>query len=307
MKEFFYFKNLSFDFQSILMKILLQYLLIVCLSSCAQKIELKKSISLPQKISETSGLLWDGKDLITHNDSGGKAELYVISEKDGHIKRTIKITNAKNVDWEDLAQDDEYIYIADTGNNSGNRTDLTIHKIKKEDFYGSDKVKSEKIKFKYQNQTINASSNQKNNFDCEAITIYNHQLLLLTKNKNDGWTQLYSLPTEKGEYVITPINSLNVNCLITSLDYNRDCDLFMATAYNAKQESFVLIFNDLLNVESKYDKITLTSTLNYSNQIESVAFKNKNEIYITREYSNKKVKGTRYKHKEKLFLFKVKP
>lgn len=30
------------------------------------------------------------------------------------------------MDWEDIAQDNEYIYIAETGNNLGMRTDLKI-------------------------------------------------------------------------------------------------------------------------------------------------------------------------------------
>jgi hypothetical protein len=33
------------------------------------------------------------------------------------VLRTVAITNATNVDWEDIAQDASYIYIGDIGNN----------------------------------------------------------------------------------------------------------------------------------------------------------------------------------------------
>jgi hypothetical protein len=66
-------------------------------------------------------------NIITHNDSGGQANLYEINASTGAL-RTVAITNATNVDWE-YAQDASYIYIGDIGNNFGNRTDLKIYKI----------------------------------------------------------------------------------------------------------------------------------------------------------------------------------
>ena len=43
------------------------------------------------------------------------------------MTETIKL-KLKNVDWEDLTQDDKgYIYIADTGNNNNKRRELDIY------------------------------------------------------------------------------------------------------------------------------------------------------------------------------------
>jgi hypothetical protein len=44
-------------------------------------------------------------NIITHNDSGGQANLYEINASTGAVLRTVAITNATNVDWEDIAQD----------------------------------------------------------------------------------------------------------------------------------------------------------------------------------------------------------
>jgi hypothetical protein len=68
-------------------------------------------------LDENSGLIFYNGNIITHNDSGDQANLYEISASTGAIIRTVAITNATNMDWEDIAQDASYIYIGDIGNN----------------------------------------------------------------------------------------------------------------------------------------------------------------------------------------------
>ena len=59
--------------------------------------------------------------------------LYELNVTNGNVSRTVTIQNAANVDWEDICTDDDYIYIGDFGNNSGNRTNLRIYKVLKSD------------------------------------------------------------------------------------------------------------------------------------------------------------------------------
>jgi hypothetical protein len=81
----------------------------------------KEKFELPDEVKETSGLLFlDGK-IITHNDSGDAPNLYEIDSLSGTILRTVTISNATNVDWEDLAENDTHIFIADIGNNNENQ------------------------------------------------------------------------------------------------------------------------------------------------------------------------------------------
>ena len=71
---------------------------------------------LPKKINETSGLEFFNQNFLTHNDSGGKPKLYDFNEA-GSILEEYTIEGAENNDWEDIAQDKNYLYISDSGNN----------------------------------------------------------------------------------------------------------------------------------------------------------------------------------------------
>ncbi|MDR0683026.1 MAG: hypothetical protein LBG15_14435, partial [Dysgonamonadaceae bacterium] len=74
-------------------------------------------------LDESSGLEYCRGKLWTHNDSGGDTKLYAVDPANGFINQTITLEGITNVDWEDLAADGYYLYIADTGNNTnGART-----------------------------------------------------------------------------------------------------------------------------------------------------------------------------------------
>ena len=100
----------------------------------------KEKFDLPEETKETSGLLFFDSKIITHNDSGNNANLFEIDSLSGNLLRTISISNATNIDWEDITEDENHIYIADIGNNNGNRIDLKIYKILKSDFKKSTSV-----------------------------------------------------------------------------------------------------------------------------------------------------------------------
>ena len=88
------------------------------------------TIKLPPQLDETSGLEYIGDNLLTHNDSGDKARLYVFT-KEGDLIKNIRFYNLKNKDWEDLAADQDHYYIADIGNNYATRENLRIYILDK--------------------------------------------------------------------------------------------------------------------------------------------------------------------------------
>lgn len=267
----------------------------------AQSVKIEEKIKLSKKISETSGIVFLDNEILTFNDSGGKPELYVLKPSSGKIKRTIKIKNASNVDWESITQDKDFIYIGDTGNNYGNRKNLVIYKVSKHDIKKHNKVVAEKIYYSYENQKTFVKENHNNNFDCEAMTIYKNQLFLFTKNWKDNQTNIYSLPIKKGTYIAPQINSFNINALITSIEYNANTESFLGTAYDKNYQSYIFKIKNFKTVPL-ISKISLTSTLGYSNQIEAIAWKNNHQIYVTREASEKTLDKKHYKRKQKLFL-----
>ena len=88
-------------------------------------------------ITESSGLaasLCQPEVYWTHNDSGGDAFIYAISPN-GKSRGTWRVTNAKNVDWEDMAAYKAgdgtcYLYIGDIGNNKLERPELKIYRVR---------------------------------------------------------------------------------------------------------------------------------------------------------------------------------
>lgn len=157
------------------------YLLLLIQSAFAQEQSLIEKFVLPDIVKETSGLIFFNQKIITHNDSGDGPKLYEIDSLNGTISRIVTISNATHIDWEDISQDENYIYVADIGNNSGNRQNLKIYKVLKSDYLNSNDVTAEIISYSYEDQTDFSSQFNNNNFDAEAITVYQNTLLIFTK------------------------------------------------------------------------------------------------------------------------------
>ncbi len=86
-----------------------------------------------KRIDESSGVAFSGKypDAVwTHNDSGGKPEVYLVSIKTGETLATLRVSEARNKDWEDIAVFEKdgksYILIADVGDNDRKRKDCEL-------------------------------------------------------------------------------------------------------------------------------------------------------------------------------------
>ena len=93
--------------------------------------QLEKVFDLPAELSESSGIILYDSLLWSFNDNGGEAEIFGVHLTTGMISKTIEISNGKNKDWEDIAQNQDYIFIGDFGNNDGSRKDLRIYMIPK--------------------------------------------------------------------------------------------------------------------------------------------------------------------------------
>jgi hypothetical protein len=181
---------------------------------------------MPAEVDENSGLAKAKEDgyYWTHNDSGGKPELYKINSK-GKLDSVLVIEGAKNVDWEDLAEDDKgNLYIGDFGNNGQNRRDLTIYKR-------TPAGKLDKIRFNYADQEDFPSS--KPEFDCEAFFWYDHNLYLFTKSwaKKKQSTRMYKVSDEPGVYELSPLETFKLDTKVTAADISPDKTKFALLTY----------------------------------------------------------------------------
>lgn len=245
--------------------------------------------NLPSDVEETSGLLFINKKIVTHNDSGGEAKLYEIDNTSGLITRTITISNATNVDWEDITEDDTHIYIGDIGNNNGTRTDLTIYKILKSDYLNSNSVTADIITFSYQDQSDFTSKPNNNNFDAEAISVYQNNIVIFTKNWADLNTNAYVIPITSGNHSAIKTSTYNVSGLITGSSYNEENDSFMLVGYNNTDGTPFLLYidrnrntgNDVFNGGA--EKTILTTELGTLNQVEGIIHLDNLNYYISRE------------------------
>lgn len=206
----------------------LAFSVLALLNACesSQKVELPKYTIqnrhiLPEKIQETSGLTEFNGLIWTFNDSGGKSELYGYNLANDSIEQIISVKNAINNDWEDIAQDEQFFYVGDFGNNQGMRDSLVIYKIPKKSIpaKGNAEVISQAIIFsypEYEPVTIPVSWSA---FDCEAFVVIKDSLFLFTKDWTNGTTTIYSLPKNSGKFLAKKITTLDVQGLITGADY----------------------------------------------------------------------------------------
>lgn len=91
--------------------------------------------ALPARLHETSGVAVSRRHrglLWTHNDSGDGPIIYAI-DLSGRLLGAYQLDGADAVDWEDIAlgpcpaQDDDCLYVADTGDNLGRRRSVQLY------------------------------------------------------------------------------------------------------------------------------------------------------------------------------------
>ncbi len=249
----------------------------------------KLKFFLPKEVEETSGLAFFNGGLWTMNDSGGKPVLYRIDTTTGKITQRITIENATNRDWEDLATDDKFVYIGDFGNNSGNRNDLKIYKVKKDDIpkSGDAKIKAKIIEFNFEDRgNEKIKSRKENNFDCEAFTVIGDSLYLFSKNWENQNTRLYVLPKKAGKYTARLRGKFDTKGLVTAADYNPVTGELVLQGYKNKSWiPFLWIFYDFPDTkifDGNKRKIVMPQII--TTQTEGISFTgNDGKVFITSE------------------------
>ena len=198
-------------------------------------------------LNETSGLIWWNHHLWTHNDDSNN-QLYALDTMDMHIVSALELTNCLNVEWEEISQDDQYIYVGDFGNNSsGNRRDLKILRVSKNSILDND-LKIDTIWFSYSLQTdFTPSASNQTNFDCEAMIVSIDSIYLFTKEWVSNHTTLYVLPKTPGTYIATDMSHYNVQGLITGATYLETEKLVVLVGYSSLLQPFFFLLYDFEN------------------------------------------------------------
>ena len=227
------------------------FLTLLIISSCSDtpedqnvdSVEIIETVVLPKIINETSGLEIINDVFITHNDSGGESSLYFFN-LNGEITNSIKLEEESfweiyNNDWEDITADEDFIYIADTGNNFGTRDNLNIIKVKISDFSIDSKVDI----FYSDQESFFPSSKHK--YDAEALLIIEDKIALFSKDRDSLNTDLYLIDNRlKGKQELSSVAKFNVNTLITGGDYDSDTGILALVSYSSRGEQYLILFED---------------------------------------------------------------
>jgi len=196
--------------------------------------------------------------------------LYEIDSLSGEIVRTVSILNAELHDWEDLAIDDEYFYIADSGNDDGSRQDLKIYRITQSDYLGSDSATAEVISYNFAAQTDFSPQEFNTDYDIEAMIAVGDSLYLFSKNWTDQTCDIYVLPSSPGSYALEPLSSFDSEGFVTGAHYDVPSQEVSLVGY-AFSGAFVSTINGFdLSSPIEVSRNSLSAPAGYSVQVEAI-------------------------------------
>lgn len=263
------------------------------------QVSLRPVCKLPSILDETSGLeITEGYTFWSQNDSGGEPEIYMF-DSSGTYYRSMRLANASNVDWEELAQDsDGNFYIGDFGNNNNNRTDLRIYKIPNPLPMSTDRTNAEIIEFSYTDQKAFPPAGPMLHYDMEAMFWHAGALYLFSKNRSkpyDGMVYVYKIPDTPGTYTVARIDSFDTggdNALtssVTAADISPDGSMLALLSYG---KMWIMSgFTGDAFFSGNVQQFDFTATT----QTEAICFASNTELYVTDELVGGILGGTLYK------------
>lgn len=256
-----------------------QLLIILLLLTSCDTGKLTVIADLPNSLKEISATeTLPNSDLIwVIEDSGNKNNIYGINTR-GKIIKDIDISNASNIDWEDLTSDQlGNLYIGDFGNNSKNRDDFTIYKVSR---FDKDKTTAEKINFVLPKQ-MKAE-------DFEGFFLLNNYFYIFSKENKTS--QLIKVPNQIGKHtaeLVTDFNLDGKHHKITSADVSANGKTIVLLNHNKLWK--ITDFKD----DNFFEGTIVELDFEHNSQKEGICFVNNSTVYITDE-RNKSDGGNLY-------------
>ncbi|GGZ79989.1 hypothetical protein [Algibacter mikhailovii] len=246
------------------------FILLLLLLSCNTG-DLNVIAEIDNEVDESSALeIVQGSNLLwTIEDAGNKNYLYGLNNK-GKVKKKIKITNSKNIDWEDLTSDNSAnIYIGDFGNNAKKREKFTIYKVNI-DTLTTNKTTAKKIHF--------TTPKDVKSEDYESFFLLNNNFYIFSKNHKTSL--LLKVPNKIGSHKAE---------LITKFKLDGKSTKVTAAAISPNKKTIVLLNHDKLwkitnfLSENFFEGDIEKHDFNHSSQKEGICFKDEHTVYISDE------------------------
>ena len=268
---------------------------ISCSSKDATKSPLVVKTILPKELKEISGLTAVGTDIWAITDKP-KSRVFRL-DATGKLLQTVNISNVEATDVEAVTSDSTFIYIADVGDNIGDRVERKIIKVKADGIPAGEEVQvtGETIEFTFPNEEV-VENKQQNNFDCESVLSFKDSLYLFTKDREDKETKLYVIPKIPGKYVARYISRFDSDGLITDAALNRQHNELALIGYHKGHlYPFILLFTKFRGTDffsGDHQRIELAKK-KWDWQLEGITYSNKNIVYFSCE-GTKEVPATFY-------------
>ena len=255
--------------------------------SCLYSDTILKPIStleLPKIIPETSGLLLWNHQLWTQNDGGNDNSIFAMDTLTGKVLNSYHLKATINHDWEEISQDQDYLYVGDFGNNAcGCRTDLNILRVSKKSLLANN-PKVDSIQFSYPNQlSVSPQKGNQTEFDCEAFVVLRDSIYLFTKQWSSGKTSLYALPKIPGKYQAHYNGSLDVKGLVTGAVYIESKKMIALCGYTKFFQTFMYLLYDFRGNEFfSGNKRKMSLALSF-HQVEGITSTDGKKFYLSNE------------------------
>lgn len=172
-------------------------------------------------IKECSGIVKSRRyaDIFwVHNDSGNPPALYAV-RRDGTLVREYVI-GAPNVDWEDIATDDEgHLYIGDIGNNKGRLPLRAIYRVAEPD---PSKPAEKPLKV---DLATYYRFDKNGRFDAEGLFIRGKTAYIISKFFDGREAEVFALPLDPPAPLLSPATPRQVATLHGFVDPATGADL----------------------------------------------------------------------------------
>ncbi|GHC11396.1 hypothetical protein GCM10007047_30920 [Cerasicoccus arenae] len=249
-------------------------------------VPLKVAGKLPSVINESSGLAQASESGVfwTQNDSGDRARVFAIDAYGKLVgqagKSGVVITNARNVDWEDLAEDFRgNLLIGAFGNNNNHRRDLSIYQVPMPDpATATTADATARWIFHFPDQK--EFPPEEKNYDCEAMFVAQGKIYLLTKHRDDTMTTLYRLDSrdETESNALTLLAQGNLRGMVTGAASWNDGQRVAVLSYSG-----VWVFTPPTSDGARIFEGAVSWMPIRAGQAEAVAFLDADTLIITNE------------------------
>lgn len=263
----------------------------------AQTIYPYRVCDAPKALPEFSGLAKiSANKLAAINDGGNASVIYYLDTLGKLIDKT-EIKDVTNTDWEELFYENGILYIADVGDNTCKRSNLTLYHYEL-----SSKKIIHKQTFGFYEKKIPLSRN-KLFYDCEAGFIFNKEIFFFTKSHSKPYKGFcYAYQMNGKNKLMKAFDSTNFGR--RNFFYNSITGA--AIAPNGNMVAYISCLHVWLKIfppkENYFKGYTLDFDFDGITQKEAITFLDNNKFVVADEKTAKTVGGRMYFFNTKPYL-----